>query len=181
MMNYKKIMFFLDEKEQYKLLKSMEKSNSIFYIKCGSYDINKIRKYTSIDEFISLISPDIGEHCYSSWLIFLKDMDVVTENIKILGEEKVTVYPLHGNEKAIVYNPGGVYQENNLIHGEFSILSNNLFMLDVFKQIQVNLKKISIKKRSYFIGRETYSNISKYRRLITISVKSPDTFDFKIS
>ena len=87
---------------------------------------------------------------------------------------------MRGNDNAIVYNPGGVYQENYLIHGEFSILSNNSLMLDMFKQIKINLKKFSIKKRSYYVGKETYSNIGRYKRLVTISVKSPDIFDFKI-
>lgn len=180
MINCKKIMFFLDENEQYKLLKTIEENNSVFYVKCGNYETNKIPQFSSIDEFAPLISPTIGEHYYSSWLIFLKDMNVVTENITVLGKEKSIVYPLRGNDNAIVYNPGGVYQENYLIHGEFSILSNNSLMLDMFKQIKINLKKFSIKKRSYYVGKETYSNIGRYKRLVTISVKSPDIFDFKI-
>lgn len=180
MANYKTIQFFLSETEQRDLLKIIENKNTIYYVECGHFEINKIIKYHSIDEFLPMIKPHIGEHLYSSWIILPQNIDFVFEHADVLGEKVVTVYPLHGNESAIVYHPGGIYKETNVIHGEFCILSNNTEMTDVFKQIRTSLGKMSIKKSSYFIGKETYNNKNKYNRFITISVKSPIEYDLKL-
>ncbi len=180
MISCRKIMFFLTENEQCNLLKEIEHKNEIYYVKCGNFDIDKVVRYNSIVNILPMISPTEGEHGYSSWLILPQNINVVAESAYILGQKKATVYPLHGNEKAIVYNPGGIYKESNVIYGEFYILSNNLEMIDVFKQIKADIKKISIKKDCYFIGKEIYDNKNNYDRLITISVKSPAEYDLKL-
>lgn len=170
----------MSETEQRDLLKIIENKNKIYYTECGYFEINKIVKYNSIDEFLPMIEPQIGEHLYSSWIILPQSIDFVFEYADILGEKKVTVYPLRGNESAIVYHPGGVYKGTNIIHGEFYILSNNTEMADVFKQIRTSLGKMSIKKSGYFVGKEIFNNKHKYDRLITISVKSSTEYDLKL-
>lgn len=177
MNKYKSTKFFFSEMEQQKLLKHIEDENDIYYVKCGNFQNGEVIKFKTIGEMSTLISPNIGEHLYSSWIILPKYAEVFAQETK----NGTSIYPLKGNEISIVYHPGGIFKGENLIHGDFQILSSNSEMMSIYEQIRKRIRQMSIKKGGYYIGMDTYEKRDKVKRWITISVSSPDDYDLKLN
>lgn len=81
----------------------------------------------------------------------------------------------------ISYDPGGVFDNSNLIHGQFyTIDNNNAEQIELLKQIRKQLNKISENRiNGWYIGKKAYLNRGKYR-FITIGVESPILYDLAV-
>lgn len=163
-----RIIFFMDEAEQHKLLKTFESTFTTIYNReykeCIQNDPpvyqNKNVWYTSSDDLD--FTPTRGEHMCNDFYIVPTQFN-------------------NGELNGITYFAGGVWEEKYIIHGEFYILNDNIEMRKPFNELRKMIRAMSAKQiGGYFIGKETYKNKDKYERFITIGVKSPIEYDLTV-
>lgn len=165
------IVFFMEEKEQYELLKTFENTYDIIYHGSVKECVQSmpVPLYRRKDVWYNTASdlnifPTSGSHIYKSFLIMHR-------------RDYVNKAELNG----ISYSPGGVWQGKYLIHGEFDFLNNNAEMREPFKELRKIVRAMSAKQiDGYYIGKEAYKNKDKYERFITIEVGSPKVYDLTV-
>ena len=178
-----KLLFFLEECE---LLKNIEKDYNVVYVhsirqpdlKADTFDIEI---YTSIEQIKGSLIPQYGVHGYEAWRITIlkHHMESNYEYVSAEQAEKDDKYKSYF--KGIVYNPGGIFDNSNLIHGQFYVADkNDTEQIWLFKQIRKQLNKITEKKiNGWYIGKTAYKNRGKYR-FITIGIQSPVLYDLAV-
>lgn len=176
------IRFFLEESEQIELLKAIENSNNIVYVhglrrKNGTSDIEV---YRSIEQIKDSLTPPYGVHGYEAWIITVLNRKM-RSNCEYISSEQLKEDERELYLNGISYDPGGVFDNSNLIHGQFyTIDNNNAEQIELLKQIRKQLNKISEKRiNGWYIGKKAYLNRGKYR-FITIGVESPILYDLAV-
>lgn len=165
------ILFFMEEKEQYELLKTFEEAYDIEYHGSVREVVQSIpvplyrrkdMRYNTVTELD--LSPTMDSHIYKSFLIMHKRNYIDKTELK-----------------GISYSPGGVWQEKYLIHGEFDFDNSNVEMREPFKELRKMVRAASAKQiNGYYIGKDAYTNRDKYDRFILIEVGSPKEYDLPV-
>lgn len=161
---------FGTRKDLENIFKEFQNSNTIKYYKCGKSNNIEITDITAIDNFgISLN----GSHIGNQYLV-IKDSEIVQlDNYNHIYQKL--------NEKSIVIDLGGLYDENTILPTTVStIWYDNENSKKIYNDLKNIIKRyFSNTVNGYIILKNAY-NEKEQLRFVTISVQSPKEYDLKV-
>jgi hypothetical protein len=80
------------------------------------------------------------------------------------------------NPDTITFSPGGLWNNNILLHGRVATASASSVSQALIKRFQSTLKKTFVKVKAFHVGPQALALLKNGRRL-TISAQSPQEFD----
>lgn len=165
------IRFFMEEEEQYELLKKFEQAYDIMY-------------HTSTVELVQTTPTELYQRKHW-WFNSVTELNIYPTSCSHMYKAFLMMhkrdYLNNAELKGISYLPGGVWQGKYIIHGEFYIDNNNADMREPFKELRKMVREISAKQiNGYYIGKEAYKNKDKYERFILIEEASPREYDLPV-
>jgi hypothetical protein len=83
------------------------------------------------------------------------------------------------NPDTVAFNPGGLWNNEVLLHGAVSTASETEVSLALMKAYRSAIKKKFVRVRSFYVGPQALALLQNGMRL-TISVDSPKEFDLRI-
>ena len=175
----KELFYFATVNDLLERLRGVEKTRKIKYVKCGRYSSQNYIEYSTIDDFPNIGTNTSGDHQTESYLIL--NIDVAVNSYAIEQIEGGLMYFVNqqGNERSIVFWPGGFYDENHLICGHIGTISNHEMSLQLYNFFSKSFTKNSKKVGRYYIGDEVLT-IANQVRLITVNINQPVEYDLKI-
>ena len=176
----KEFRFFTLKEDLLEILSDIEEIKKVKYVKNGAYDKKEYVIYKSIAEFEDLGINRSGDHNSPLYLVLNLSDPIISEGV-IQNKTREIKYFLgqHMNKNSIAFWPGGLYEENFLIHGHVSTISDDEKSEELYKIFKKAFSKKFKKIKNWYFGKEALS-IAKDVRLITIGIKQPKTNDFTI-
>jgi len=96
----------------------------------------------------------------------------------LIGVERFAIDQLF-NQDTITFSPGGMWNEEILLHAAIGTASNSQMSLALMNRFKMAIKKSCIKMRSFYVGPLALELLKNGTRL-TISAQSPREFDLTI-
>lgn len=161
---------FGTRKDLENIFKEFQNSNTIKYYKCGKSNNIEITDITEIDNFgISLN----GSHIGNQYLV-IKDSEIVQlDNYNHIYQKL--------NEKSIVIDLGGLYDENTILPTTVStIWYDNENSKKIYNDLKNIIKRYSSNTVNGYIILKNAYNEKEQLRFVTISVQSPKEYDLKV-
>ena len=161
---------FGTRKDLENIFKEFQNSNTIKYYKCGKSNNIEITDITEIDNFgISLN----GSHIGNQYLV-IKDSGIVQlDNYNHIYQKL--------NEKSIVIDLGGLYDENTILPTTVStIWYDNENSKKIYNDLKNIIKRYSSNTVNGYIILKNAYNEKEQLRFVTISVQSPKEYDLKV-
>lgn len=161
---------FGTRKDLENIFKEFQNSNTIKYYKCGKSNSIEITDITAIDNFgISLN----GSHIGNQYLV-IKDSEIVQlDNYNHIYQKL--------NEKSIVIDLGGLYDEKTILPTTVStIWYDNENSKKIYNDLKNIIKRYSSNTVNGYIILKNAYNEKEQLRLVTISVQSPKEYDLKV-
>ena len=175
----KEFRFFTLKEDLLEILSDIE---DIKYVKSEIYNKEEYITYKSITEFEDLGINRSGDHNSPIYLVLYSEDPIISEGRKQIdtGEIKYFLGQSHKrNRDSIAFWPGGLYEENFLIHGHVSTISDDKKSEELYKIFKKAFSKKCKKIKNWYFGKEALL-IAKDVRLITIDVNQNQLYDFKI-
>lgn len=171
------VYFFATGNDLFELLKEINKSMPIEFVKSGSYNSKQDIVKRIVSELANISTNTSGEHQSNAYLVVPAGTHINYKTVNLAaGGTCYHVYQSE-NSSSISLWPGGFYDRETLIVGHFDTLFNTLESQQVYQSFSRFFKKRCTKIRGYYFGKEALE-ISKTTRLVTISVKSPPEYAF---
>ena len=173
----KEFRFFTLKEDLLEILSDIEK---IKYVKDEIYNKEEYITYKSITELEDLGINKTGDHNSPNYLVLYSTDPVISEGRRQINTGEIKYFlGQHMNKNSIAFWPGGLYEENFLIHGHVSTISEDEKSEELYKTFKKAFSKKCKKIHNWYFGKEALS-IAKDVRLITIGIKQPKTNDFTI-
>src|SRR5262249_49812017 len=80
------------------------------------------------------------------------------------------------NSDSVEFKPGGVWNEDVVLHGRVATASESQMSQTLMKRFQAAIKKAFSKVKAYYVGPQALKLLQSGKRL-TISAQSPKEFD----
>jgi len=146
----------------------------------GVFDESEPPKYNSIFDYKSLGIHSTGDHVLGDkFVVTKKETKFFIASIKQdVGGVKYAVDQLY-NPDSIIFEAGGIYKNDFLVHGRISSVSSSEGSKELFKLFSKVVKGFK-KVNGWFVGDEAYKMLVEGKRLITISIKSPVEYDLRV-
>lgn len=179
-MKSKQILFFCTRNDITPLIKEIELSFSIEYVKMGLFDDNSISMYDSAIEIPNLGIVDCGDWNGDLRLMILpKGANVRIRSVaQKKGGIKYAIDPLE-NQESICIQFGGIYKSDIIIAGKCGTTFFSDFALIVFKKISTLLKKHFVRIGNFYVGQDALDKLKIGWRLTT-DEQSPREYDLLI-
>jgi hypothetical protein len=150
------------------------------YVRTGIYPSSVPETFSS-----GLLIPNLGIANNES-AISCDNFLVSDENIRIVPR---SISPFNGldqfafdqlnNPNTITFSPGGIWDNDILLHGRISTMSEDKSAVRIMKLFSSAIRKLSTKIKAFYVGPEALEMLRQGKRL-TIAAQSPSTFDLKI-
>jgi hypothetical protein len=179
-MKNKQILIFSEISDIEPIFNEVEDCMKLHYFKTGLLDDSKIPHYDSFLKFPNLGFVSNGDWNHiDSYLaipyeknINVRDIPQKIGGIKYAVDQKI-------NNESVFIKLGGIYNENILVAGVISTISEDEYSLKLFKLFSDKIKKRFSKIGSFFVGNNAKIRLESGCRLVT-NEKSPSEYDLKM-
>lgn len=172
----KRIKFFLDIDDTKNYLEALSQENKIYFYS------NVVHRNGELVAMEYLDIPHIGVNNsgnHTSEFYIVLDQTIPIHFRKIENGESVSFsIDQYDNPDSIVYRPGGRFDENRIMIGEISTISNSPMSLQLMSVFEKHLKKECKKVHGYYVSKQILDQ--KNLRLITMHINQDELYDFKI-
>ena len=154
----KEFRFFTLKEDLLEILSDIEEIKKVKYVKNGAYDKKEYVIYKSIAEFEDLGINRSGDHNSPLYLVLNLSDPIISEGV-IQNKTREIKYFLgqHMNKNSIAFWPGGLYEENFLIHGHVSTISDDEKSEELYKIFKKAFSKKCKKIKNWYFGKEALS------------------------
>ena len=179
-MKSKQILIFSEISDIEPIFNEVEGCIKLHYFKTGLLDDSNIPHFDSFLKF-----PNLGFVSNGDWNhidgylaipyennINIRDVPQKSGGMKYAVDQKI-------NSESVHIKLGGIYNENILVAGVISTISDDEYSLKLFKLLSDKIKKRFSKIGSFFVGDKAKIRLESGCRLVTID-KSPPEYDLKI-
>jgi len=177
----KTIRFYALKEDLLKVLRSVESTGSLQYVRMGNFLASEIESGIEVYKcgedipHLGKATADSSAAC-DSYLV----CDCTTHiNLRSLhgldGINRVCIDQLV-NPDTVVFNPGGLWSDDLLLHGHIGTASESDASKVLMKHFNVAMKNTFTKVKAFYVGSKALELLERGARL-TISVQSPREFD----
>jgi hypothetical protein len=174
--------FFATKDDLLPGLQQIELKRTLKYVLAGKLERPERVTYDSLLDFPQLGTNLSGSHVIGPhFLVMDQNEEPVVETVPQQDGGVLYFLTQLKNATSIVFWPGGLYEEKNLICGHINTASDNKESLDLFRDFSRTITRDFKKIGSYFVGPKALVLMSQGVRMVTISIKSPREYDLRIT
>lgn len=173
----KHILFFALKDDLLPMLELVESKGALKYARMGNFASHEIKDGISVFENgmgipnLGKASADSAAAC-EAFLVCERGTPV---NLRPVQGERVCVDQL-ANPDSVEFKPGGIWNEDVLLHGRIATASESAISQALMKRFQAAVKKTFSKVKAFYVGPKALVLLESGKRL-TISVQSAREFD----
>lgn len=157
----------------------IEEQLELRYVLCTFSEKSEITSYLTLLDYEDLGVNRSGDHLTPAILIVPRTASVHVETVPQRGGGNRFSISQSGNTGSIVFQPGGIYQENALVAGHISTIHQDTLSTRLFADFSRALLRGFRKVRSYRVGPEALQLLDGGTRLLTINAREPQEYDLK--
>jgi hypothetical protein len=114
-----------------------------------------------------------------SFLVGAEDAEINLRTLSAIdGKSRFAIDQLQ-NPDTITFSPGGLWNNDILLHGRVATASESKVSQALMKRFQTALKKTFVKVKAFHVGPQALTLLKNGKRL-TISAQSPQEFDLTV-
>lgn len=150
------------------------------YVRTGIYPSSEPERFSS-----GLLIPNLGiannESAVScaSFLVSEANTRIVPRSLSPFNGSERFAFDQLNNPNTIAFSPGGIWDNDILLHGRISTMSDEKSVIRIMKIFSSAIRKNSTKIKAFYVGLEALEMLKNGKRL-TIAAQSPGTFDLKM-
>lgn len=173
------VSFFATKSDLESLLRAIESSRKLVFVKTGLFDSPSIEPIYSLLTVSDLGCMNVGDQNQSAcYLAASREINIVVRPVpQRRGGVKYAVDQL-ANPLTIYFRTGGSFGEGILIAGHMGVASDNPFSIELFQLFYKEARRQFSKIQSSYVGKEAVELFDKGWRLTAYS-KSPTLYDLK--
>lgn len=171
------VLFFALKEDLLPVLELIESKGALKYARMGNFARHEIKDGISVfDTGVGI--PNLGKASADStaaceaFLVCKRETPV---NLRPVQGERVCVDQL-ANPDSIEFKPGGIWNEDVILHGRIATASDSAISKALMKRFQAAVKKTFSKVKAFYVGPKALALLESGTRL-TISAQSPREFD----
>ena len=178
----KHILFFALKEDLLALFELIDNNSSLKYVLTGNFSTNEIKNGLKVFAAGAEI-PNLGKATAKSAVAcdgFLVCEPEMTVNWRLLPGntgERVCIDQLV-NPDTVTFTPGGIWDENIVLHGRVATASESPISQALMKRFQAAIKKTFTKIKAFYVGPMALRLLESGKRL-TIAAQSPRECDLK--
>jgi hypothetical protein len=176
----KHILFFALNEDLLSLLELVDSKGPLKYVRMGNFARAAIKEGLSIfDTGVGI--PNLGKATAESsaaceaFLVCEQKTPIDLRAFHGSAGERVCVDQLT-NPDSVVFTPGGVWNEDIVLHGRVATASESRISQALMKRFQAPTKRTFSKVKAFYVGPKALRLLESGKRL-TISAQSPREFD----
>lgn len=179
-MSKKEIFFFATKMDLRFCLEEISNKLSLKYILNDVYNsTEEVNVYNNMHDLDNFGINTSGDHQSESYLVMYQNDSLNIEEVKqTTGGFKYFVSQKL-NKDSIDFWPGGLYESSYLICGHVGTISSEPRSIQLYKDFTKEITKRFKKVRGFYIGNNVFE-IKDNVRLITMNIKQPIEYDFKL-
>ncbi len=176
----KHILFYATKEDLVPLLEVVDSKGAVKYVRTGNFPKDMFE--SSFSSFntgaeipnLGKASADSSSAC-ATFLVCERGTPINLQTIQGINMERICVDQLV-NPDSVTFTPGGVWNEDVVLHGRVATVSDSQISQALMKRFQSAIKKNFSKVRAFYVGPKAAELLGNGKRL-TISVHSPREFD----
>ena len=174
------ILFFALREDLLALLELVEGKGPLKYTLMGNFLRDEMKDGISIYDRgmgipnLGRASADSSAAC-EAFLVCERDTPIKPRGVQGNNGERVCVDQL-ANPDSVEFQPGGIWNEDVVLHGRIATASESQFSQALMKRFQYAAKKTFTKVKSFYVGPNALVLFELGKRM-TIAVQSPREFD----
>ncbi|MGO8747256.1 MAG: hypothetical protein ACLQNE_14820 [Thermoguttaceae bacterium] len=176
----KHILFFALKEDLLALLELVESKGSLKYVLTGNFLADEIKDGPTVFATGAAI-PNLGKAtaesaiACESFLVCEQETPINLDAVHGRTSKRVCVDQL-ANPDTVTFTPGGVWNEDVVLHGRTATASESQISQVLMKRFQAAIKKAFTKVKAFYVGPKALTLLESGKRL-TISAQSPREFD----
>jgi hypothetical protein len=178
----KQILFFGLKDDLLNVIKLIEEKIKLKYTLTGNFEWNRFQGIKSFDTIVDIPKLGIADSKQSttsdSYLVNERGTPIEIRTIDKSGIKRIMIDQLE-NPDTILLTPGGTWNENTILSGRISTVSETKISQELMKRFMNVIKKAFIKVNAYWVGPEALLLLNEGKRLACASIDSPPEFDLK--
>jgi hypothetical protein len=172
----KQIRFFALKADLIPALQEFESPEALKYIRKGRFPSKECESYNRAAEIPNLgLSTAATASASASYLVCVREMPIKIRPVK----DGFCIDQLL-NPDTIVFIPGGIWDENVVLHGLVGTVSASERSQALMKRFHSAVRRNYLKINAFWVGPEARALLNSGKRL-TIAAQSPREFDLRIS
>jgi len=178
------ILFFALSEDLLALLELVNHKSSLKYARMGNFAQGEIKDGISVFDNgvgipnLGMASADSSAAC-EAYLVCERDTPISLRRLQGGVEERVCVDQLI-NPDSVEFKPGGIWNEDVVIHGRIATTSESQISQALMKRFQAAVRKTFSKVKTFYVGPKALALLESGKRL-TMSAQSPREFDLTLA
>jgi hypothetical protein len=176
----KHILFFALKEDLLALLELVESKGPLKYARMGNFASHEIKDGISVYDTgagipnLGKASADSSSAC-EAFLVCERETPIDLRVLQGSDGERVCIDQL-ANPDSVEFKPGGVWNEDVVLHGRIATASESQISRALMKRFQAAVRKTFSKVKAFYVGPKALALLESGKRL-TISAQSPREFD----